>query len=869
MNIKNLLFKPIKILLGLCTRIAKILIFLLIIFSGIMFFGGVSTYFYFAKDLPNIRSLDDYKPPIISEVYSSDGTQVGEFWTECRQLVQLKDIPQIITNAVISAEDSRFYEHKGIDFKGILRAAIANVKAGSIVQGGSTITQQVTRSLVLSSERTYARKIREAILAIRIEQQLSKDQILELYLNQIYFGNRAYGIKTAARNYFHKNLDELNISEIALLAGMPKAPSDYSPFKNPERARERQLYVLQQMYDRDIIDKETVAAELARNITIYKAGIDKDYNNNFAPYFTEYVRQIVKEKYGHDVLYKGGLKIYTTLDLKIHRSAESAIRHGIEALEKRQGYRGKVEHINPDTIVANAENIQGEIEDDVFGSIYEFPPKFQRAKSEDLLLEKDKTYKAIVKGFTDKLTNIFVGTFSGIIEPQEIKWARRYNVEEAGWEDLTYIRDPKQIFKVGDIILVKFLGDNKFTLTQEPTVQSALFAMDPHTGLVRVMIGGYDFAKSEFNRTTQALRQTGSLWKPFVYAAALDKGYTFETTLVDSPIVYPVDEGEYWKPKNYGDKFVGDTTFLNSLTHSRNVPTVKVANDIGINYVTAYVRKLGLTTPIDKYLSMALGSNAAYLNEMVNAYSVFANKGMRPNPIYITKIEDHDGTILEEYTPNLEAKDNFASSDTSPEVADEIKELLAEYEVPISSLNQKLFLSQQKNIIEDEIHLYKDEINILYGPSIPENYIISPQTSYLMVEMLKNVVQNGTGHRAKELGKPVAGKTGTTNDETDAWFIGFVPDLVAGIWIGYDNIKPIGKNEAGGRTAAPIFLEFMQEVTKDWEAKDFEAPKGLDMENIATLTGGSCPYERKESIKEEAASQKENDRAVDFFDEDI
>lgn len=844
--------------LGAILRLIKFVTTFIIVTSSLGLGSLIALYFYFAYDLPNIQTLKDYKPPVVSEVFADDGTKSGEFWKECRFWLPISAIPKQVINGFVASEDARFFEHHGVDLLGIGRAFIENLKAGHIVQGGSTITQQITRSILLSSERKIARKIREAILATRIERNLNKEQILELYLNQIFLGNRAYGIKSAARNYFNKNLNELTTAEIAMIAGMPTAPSTDSPVHSIDKARERQEYVLSKMYDHGFITREQKKAALAEPLTIHTAGIDKDYNYKFAPYFTEHVRRMVLAKYGEKVVYEGGLKIYTTGNLDYNQAAQTAIRNGLEKLDKRQGYRGTL-GIAED-IKEFAEKTHQEILLEHNKDIIHIPSIKEDTSTTPL--EPNKFYKAVITDFSGSNINILVGHKEGLITRNGYKWVRTFNTETAGYDDANYLNDPKTKFNIGDIILVKMTDkDGEFILTQRPLVEGALFSMNPHTGEVKAMVGGYDFKDSEFNRAVQALRQPGSSFKPIIYSAALDKGYRFSTPILDSPVAYYAGIGQpMWTPKNYGGKYAGLTTFENDLIHSRNVPTVKITHDIGLHYLTAYIRKLGLTTPIAKYLSMALGANAVYLSEMVTAYSTFDTGGIRPTPIYITKIVDVDGNILEETPINLPLEKNEEATAVTEEMAKNLKDL-----------NTLLFEDAKKYIETDKLVLSQEELKILYGEVIPQGHVITPQTAFLMTKLLTEVVDRGTGTRVKPLGKPVAGKTGTTNDETDCWFIGFTPDLAAGVWVGFDNIAKIGSRETGGHTAAPIFLEYMKEATKDMEAKKFIPPRGLKEERIASLTGGSAVYFRGYSLLREGlnSGRRITDRAIDFFEDDL
>lgn len=828
----------------------KIFKSILSLIAGIILFSTIAfvvIYFYFARGLPDIRSIEDYKPPVISQVFADDGSEIGEFWTECRIFLPYERIPKRVMQAFVASEDSRFWEHKGVDMRSIVRAFVANLKAGDIKQGGSTITQQITRSILLTSERTMTRKVKEAILATRLERTLDKQQIITLYLNQIFLGNRAYGIAAAARNYFHKTPDRLTLAETALLAGLPSAPALFSPLNRPEDARVRQTHVLNRMLEEDIITEDEMNKALAEKLTIYAAGIDKDRTSPENAYFVEHVRRLVKEKYGDDILYHKGLKIYSTMDPQMQRAAYAAVRHGVEKLDRKQGFRGAIEHLDPADIPARAREFANEIlakQDE--GKVI-WPPEKGQKQMNEISFKPDEMYKAIITAFRDNATLITVGDQNTVISRPDPKNDRAFNID-------TY----KKNLKVGDVVWVRRTEGGDFVLAQLPLVQSALFSMDPHTAGVRAMIGGYDFALSEFNRATQALRQPGSSFKPFIYSAALDKGYTYNTSINDAPMNLVVGRGQTWSPKNYGGGYKGPTPFRNALVFSRNVPTVKIVADIGPHYLTAYTRKFGMTSQIDKYLSMALGANAVYLSEMVQGMVVFLNEGVYKAPIYYTKIEDAKGNVVEENRSETavaeeEKNDEFISKPRSP------GEIV---------IREDLFEAGRFWIDKDKLVLNDLELKTLYGNEIPPGHVITPQTAYLMVNLLKAVVDGGTGTRVKPLGKPAAGKTGTTNDETDTWFNGFTADLAAGVWVGFDEIKRLGPGETGGHTAAPIFLEYMLEATKNMEKRDFTPPKGFPVGRMATLTGGSAILGSRLGL-EEFADRGGADRAGEFFEEDL
>jgi penicillin-binding protein 1A len=841
--------------------------------AGVIIFATLSflaIYFYFARDLPDINTIEDYKPPVISEVFSDDGTKIAEFWTECRIFTPFGKIPKRIVQAFVDSEDARFFEHRGVDMRSIVRAFVANLQAGEITQGGSTITQQITRSLLLSNERTMTRKVKEAILATRLERELSKDQILTLYLNQIYLGNRAYGVAAAARNYFHKKLDDLSLAQIALIAGLPTAPTTFSPINSPTEARRRQRHVLNRLVEEGHISEKEAREAAKEEFPIYVAGIDKDFANEDAAYFIEHVRRLVKDRYGDEGLYHKGLRIFTTVNLPMQHMATNAIKRGIESLDRRRGWRGPIERVPEDRIQATALKIADEMSRQ--DAIIAWPPGSQLKAVARATIVPGKLYKAVVTGFGTQEALILVGNTRGVIPLAGFKWARPASGAWFSAEDSTQVRDPKKVLNEGDVIWVMMRDDGGFDLAQIPQIQSALMSMDPHNGYIKAMVGGYDFKRSEFNRATQAFRQPGSSFKPFVYSSALDKGYTFNTTILDAPVAYRVGRSTVWSPKNYGGSYKGPTPFQNAIRFSRNIPTVKIVFDVGTHYLTAYERKMGITTPIDKYLSMALGSNVVLLAEMVQAYSIFDNGGKIVPAVAITKIEDVDGNVIEsagnadsrlsQISPLPGMLSGNGKNDTKPAAEEPAREISPD------ELNTPLWEHAQKTIKADGLNLTDLEIKTLYGSVIPPGYAITPQTAFMMVTLLKGVVEGGTATRVKALGKPCAGKTGTTNDETDAWFIGFVPDLVAGVWVGFDELQKIARGAAGGNTAAPIFLEYMKGATEGWEAKDFAPPEGFPIGSIASISGGSAIFGARPDLIG-PAQQGGSDRAGEFFEEDF
>ena len=734
--------------------------------------AGLGVYFYISTDLPHINSLTEYHPPIITTVYSDDGRKIAEFFEERRIIKSLDEMPPALINAFIAAEDSRFYKHKGIDFYSIIRAFFKNLEAGTIVQGGSTITQQVTKSFLLSPERSYTRKLKEAILAYRIDKAFNKKEILFLYLNQIYLGHGAYGVEAAAENYFGKSVKEMNLAECAILAGLPQAPSKYSPFKHPERAKQRQIYVLNRMVDEGYISN--IQATEAIN-TAVEIKPRRNWYIEEIPYYTEQVRRYVEEKYGRDVLYTQGLKIYTAANIEMQKIARGEIKKGLYELDKRQGFRGPQKKLAPEEIETFSRTIQSELDDHP--------------------LEAGQTVEGVVIKVDDKnkAVTVRIGNSLGQIALEDMKWARKPDLEVAYYE--TKVKLPSEALHAGDVILVKVKEKIKdsdvwqLALEQEPVAQAALLCLEAETGFVKAMIGGRDFRDSQFNRAFQSRRQPGSAFKPIIYAAAIDKEfeetdkiYTPASVIIDSPIVWEDEERDFtWKPRNYKERFFGPTLMRDALAKSRNVVTIKILQDIGIDYAIEYARKLGITSDLSKDLSIALGSSGVSLLELTKAYSVFANHGYMVEPVFITKIIDREGNVLEEMAP------------------ERIK-------------------------------------------------VIEKTTAYLITHLLEGVVKHGTGWRVKALNRPVAGKTGTTNNLFDAWFMGFTPQYITGTWVGFDDEAPLGKSETGSRAASPIWLGFMKRVLEDKPPKIFEVPEGIVFTKIDAETGLLPIPESKETV---------------------
>ena len=728
---------------------------------------ALGVFYFLSRDLPKISTLKNYHPPVITTVYADDNRKIAEFYNERRKVVSLAEIPDMLVESFVAAEDARFYKHRGIDLISIVRAFFKNIEAGTIVQGGSTITQQVTKSFLLTPEKSYTRKIREAILAYRIDKAFNKEEILYLYLNQIYLGHGAYGVEAAAENYFNKSARDLNLAECAMLAGLPQAPSRYSPFRYPERAKQRQIYVLNRMVEEGYITNIQATEAINTELQIQPR---RNWYSEEVPFYTEYVRQYVENKYGSEMLLNEGLQIYAAVNVDMQRIAREELNIGLRALDKRQGFRGPLRRLQPEQF----ETVAREMEE----------------KQQELPLEPGSIVEGIVVEVNDKdlTVSVRLGGAQGVIALEDMDWARQPDPEVAYREHM--LKRPSQALRVGDVILVRLKSKPEdsdrwsLALEQQPLVQGALLCLEAGSGHVKVMVGGRDFKESQFNRAVQSRRQPGSAFKPIVYAAALDMDYTPATVIIDSPIVFLDEEQDSkWKPKNYGKKFYGPTLMRVALGKSRNVVTIKILQDIGIDYVIDYSRKLGIASHLDRDLSLALGSSGVSLLELVNAYGVFNNNGYLVAPNFVTKIVDRNGNVLEEFIPGKEK-------------------------------------------------------------------VIEKNTAYLMTSLLEGVVQNGTGWRAKALKRPVAGKTGTTNDLYDAWFLGYTPRLTTGVWVGFDEEASLGQHETGSRAASPIWVAFMKRVLTDTPVRVFQVPEGVVFTQIDAETGLLPIPESKETIFE-------------------
>ena len=685
---------------------------------------------------------------------------MAEFYIEKRIMLPLEDIPLALKQASLAVEDSNFYYHFGIDPKAIFRAFITNLKAGRVVEGASTITQQLSKTLFLSRERTLPRKIKEAILAIRLEMVFTKDEILEMYLNQIYYGHGTYGVEAASRNYFGKGVSDITIAECALIASLPKAPNHYSPYKDPKRARKRRNHTIRRMAYLSFITAEE--SKIAMNEEFHLGEVTDMLNR--APYFVEHIRQFLEEKYGSSKLYRGGLKVYTTLDIDLQESAQNAVKENLRTSDKRYGYRGPlgIMHLS-----------NGEL------AIQEALIK-TNSFDEDNSITEGNIIKGVVWSIGEQQVEVLLGHDKGTIDISDMNWARPPNTQLDGrWAKITR---PNEALTSGDLIWVKPLRLKdigwELALEQEPDVEGGLVSLDPKTGQLKAMVGGYDFSKSQFNRAVQAIRQPGSAFKPVIYAAAINEGYSPSSIIIDSPIIFKEKENAFdkWKPVNFEQKFFGPTSLRTALTHSRNVVTVKLMQSIGIKGTIKLAKRLGIFSKMEQNLSISLGSSGLTLFELTSAYSAFANNGELVKPSAIRNIQNRKGEIL--YTP------------------------------------------------------------------IPEiSQPISPGVAYTITSLLQSVVKHGTGKKVRSLNRPVAGKTGTTNNYVDAWFMGYTPELVTGVWVGKDKDEPLGKNETGSRAAIPIWLQYMQKALANKPITNFQTPTDIQYLRIQPETGKPASFQ--------------------------
>lgn len=731
-----------------------------------------------AKDLPDYAVLNSYAPPVTTRVHAGNGALMAEYAKEKRLFLPIQAIPDRVKAAFLSAEDKNFYNHPGVDLTGLGRAILVNLQnfgSGRRPVGASTITQQVAKNFLLSSDQTIDRKIKEAILSFRIEQAYSKDKILELYLNEIFFGLNSYGIAGAALTYFNKSVTELTVAEAAYLASLPKGPANYHPFRHPEAALERRNWVIDRMVENGYVSQPD--GEEAKKQPLGVTARTTGPSLFASDYFAEAVRRQLIDQYGEKVLYEGGLSVRTSLDPQMQLAARKALQDGLVTYDERRGFHGPIKQID-------ASGDWGKALADI--PALSDVPEWRLAV---VLAVSDSTVDIGLQPAKDGSGKVAADRQRGTIDAKNMQWAFR---SADGARKST--KSPVGAVAAGDVVYVEKLGDNTSTsyrLRQPPKVQGGLVAMDPKTGRVLAMVGGFSYGQSEFNRATQAMRQPGSSFKPFVYAAAMDNGYTPASVIMDAPIEI-VSGGQVWRPENYGGEVSGPSTLRSGIEHSRNLMTVRLANDLGMNIVAEYAERFGIYDHMLPVLSMSLGAGDTTVLRMVSAYSVIANGGKQIKPTLIDRIQDRYGKTIFRHEERL-----------------------------CEGCNAGDWQNQEE-------------------PNIVDNRetVLDPMTAYQITSMMQGVIQRGTAAGKVDLGgRDVAGKTGTTNDEKDAWFVGFTPDLVAGLYMGFDTPAPLGRGGTGGVLSAPIFNEFMQAAVKDMPESKFVIPSGMNLIPIDRKTG--------------------------------
>ena len=726
----------------------------------------------FSNSIPDYKFLKNYKPPVSSKMYSGNGELVADFSREKRIFIPYSAIPKNVINSFLSAEDKNFFSHPGVDAKGVMRAVVNNIKnimTSKRLEGASTITQQVAKNFLLTNEVSIKRKLKEAILAFRIERALSKERILELYLNQIYLGSGAYGVAAASLEYFDKSIKELNYNEAALLAALPKAPSKYNPYRNLQLAKFRRDLVLKNLYENNFLDQNNYLKLKDQSIQLKKK--KKIFLEN-AQYYIEDVRKNIIDQLSYEKVYNQGYNINTPINLNLQKIATQALRNGLIEYDRRKGWRGPINNINYSA--------------DWFKKI---DKKFKLEKSiqwQIAIVKKINQFSAIIET-EDNL--------KGKIEYKDISWTKKE------FEDL---------FKNGDVIYVKKLNKDLYSLQQLPKINGGIVVIDPFTGRVLALSGGFSFKNSEFNRSSQALRQPGSAFKPFVYALALENQFTPSSLVLDAPLV--LDQGvdlKKWKPENYGKKFYGPSTLRVGLEKSRNLMTIRIAQSLGVDKVASFSKAMKIYENPEKLLSISLGSAETTLLKLTSAYCAFVNGGKLIDPIIIDRIQDSEGNTI------------------------------------INNENKKCANCNQISYTGKEF------------PKVEDNFkqIITPQTAYQVTSILQGAVERGTGKKLKKLGLNLAGKTGTTNENTDAWFIGFTSDLAIGVYVGMDNPEPLGKFETGSKAALPIFEEFVKKAVKKSDSRPFKVPKDITLMVVDTNTGEKAKFTSKNTIIESYKSR--------------
>lgn len=747
-----------------------------------------ATYLYLkiSPELPSVESLKDVRFQVPLRVYASDGKLIAEFGEKKRIPVTINGVPELLVKAVLAAEDDRFYEHPGVDYQGLLRALAVMIRTGERVQGGSTITMQVARNFFLSSERTYTRKLSEILLSFRIEHELSKNEILELYLNKIYLGNRAYGVASAAKVYYGAEINDLTLDQMAMIAGLPKAPSTFNPIVNPERALQRRNYVLRRLHELGSIDTATYERAIKQPDTARLHTVTEEVD---APYAAEMARAVAVEMFGNEA-YTDGYKVYTTIDSRLQPVASTALRQALIEFDERHGYRGAESHVQ----VARDSTMD------------DWEEALRDTSSAGGL------FPALVLSVGEQNATVYLGENRKInLDWGALSWARRY-VSENALGPLP--KSANEILHSGDIVRVRQIAPAKWRLAQLPAIEGALVSVAPVDGAVKSIVGGFDFYRSKFNRVVQAQRQPGSSFKPFIYSAALDNGFTTATLVNDAPVVFD-DPGleSTWRPENYTGKFYGPTRLREGLVNSRNLISIRILQAIGIDTALRHVAKFGINAErLPRNLSLALGSGTVTPLDLVSGYAVFANGGYRVTPYIVQRIIGPDEKVVFMTTPATvcTACEDQGGGDIGAAVAREANK-----------------------------------------PEKIAPRVVSAQNIYLTVSMMKDVVKRGTGKQAMQLHRnDLAGKTGTTNDQRDTWFAGFNPDVATVAWLGFDNSQPLGDGESGARAALPMWINYMAKALEGVPERDMDPPPGLVSVKIDPLTGQLAGSENRNAIFE-------------------
>jgi penicillin-binding protein 1A len=785
-------------------RLLKIAVALAVLGAVATAVGVTLFYAVVLRDLPEINKLEDYRPNLITRVLDVDGNEVASFAKERRIVVPIEQVPKSVVEAFIAAEDGSFYEHTGLDYGGILRAAFTNFVEGRKAQGASTITQQVAKTFLLTPERSYTRKLKDMVLARRIEKALSKNDILYLYLNQIYFGAGAYGVEEAAQTYFGKSARDLQVNEAALLAGLVPRPAEWNPHVDPEMARRKELLVLHRMVEQGFLAPEQHDMWAAQPLVYAKPHWQE--RDSATAFFVEEVRRYLMQHFGGDEVLTGGLTVHTTLDVAQQIDGWRAVRRGLREHDRRMGYRGALRNVpEKDWPAAQAE--------------------IGAANAAVLEPAEEELRQGLVIALDDKAEKV---TLALGPEPDsratlglaDVNWAAPPDPARDGM--YPRINKVSQALHRGDVVMLERGADGKsWSLYQKPLAEGALLAVDLEKSELKAVVGGYSFAESEFDRALQSRRQPGSAFKPIVYAAALARGFTGATIVHDTAVVYDDDaNGFAWKPENYTEDFFGPITLRTALAKSRNAATIRVLSEIGLAPVKDMARALGIDSPMEMNLGLALGNSEVTLAELVRAYTAFATGGKVIDPVFVLEVRDRTGRVLAQNIHLLEA----AKEPATPPVGEGSDES-AGPGPELDHVMEKL----------------RAEVEGKTTPGLPEGYRLDPVDAYLMTDMLRAVVDEGTGTKVKALGRPVAGKTGTTNDLHDAWFVGYTPELAAGVWIGYDSARSLGKNETGGRTAAPVFLEYMKKALEQRPVQEFSVPEGVVFARVDRATGLLAP----------------------------